>query len=149
MSKPTNPNARRQYHVSTNMNEQAQGEQMQGLLEVTETDTIKTKIETTISNISAQLANPAADDEQAAAAKPAKKPHKRGSHSNATTTTDKASDDYCLERFKKNMRFSRSSKIKIAWGAASLQLVYLYIIVLKSLKFRLLIAVECTKLFLF
>lgn len=28
--------------------------------------------------------------------------------------TEKASDDYCLERFKKNMRHSRSSKIKIA-----------------------------------
>jgi hypothetical protein len=27
---------------------------------------------------------------------------------------ERASDDYCLERFKKNMRFSRNSKIKIA-----------------------------------
>jgi hypothetical protein len=41
---------------------------------------------------------------------PSKRAHKRHS----TTTTEKASDDYCLERFKKNMRRNRSSKIKIA-----------------------------------
>ena len=29
-------------------------------------------------------------------------------------TNNRASDDFCLERFKKNMRFSRNSKIKIA-----------------------------------
>lgn len=28
--------------------------------------------------------------------------------------TERASDDFCLERFKKNMKFSRSSKIRIA-----------------------------------
>lgn len=39
-----------------------------------------------------------------------KKPQKR--HNNAT---EKASDDYCLERFKKNMRNNnKNSKIKIA-----------------------------------
>ena len=31
-----------------------------------------------------------------------------------TVVTERASDDYCLERFKKNMRFNRNSKIKIA-----------------------------------
>ncbi|CAF0890103.1 unnamed protein product [Brachionus calyciflorus] len=29
-------------------------------------------------------------------------------------TTEKASDDYCLEKFKKNMKFNRGNKIKIA-----------------------------------
>lgn len=33
---------------------------------------------------------------------------------NKNSNVERASDDYCLERFKKNMRFSRNSKIKIA-----------------------------------
>lgn len=36
------------------------------------------------------------------------------STSGTSGVVERASDDYCLERFKKNMRFSRSSKIKIA-----------------------------------
>ncbi len=36
------------------------------------------------------------------------------STSSASGVVERASDDYCLERFKKNMRFSRNSKIKIA-----------------------------------
>jgi hypothetical protein len=40
-----------------------------------------------------------------------KRPH---TSANPASTTEKASDDYCLERFKKNMRFNRNSKIKIA-----------------------------------
>lgn len=39
------------------------------------------------------------------------RPHTSGAPS---APTERASDDYCLERFKKNMKFSRSSKIKIA-----------------------------------
>lgn len=40
----------------------------------------------------------------------AKKPQKRAGNS-----TEKASDDFCLERFKKNMRNNnKNSKIKIA-----------------------------------
>lgn len=44
---------------------------------------------------------------------------KKVKHSNQTDKQqtsqqqEKASDDYCLERFKKNMRFNRNSKIKI------------------------------------
>ena len=37
--------------------------------------------------------------------------HKRHASSQAV---EKATDDYCLERFKKNMRHGRHSKIKIA-----------------------------------
>ena len=46
-----------------------------------------------------------------AASKPVsqKRPHASGNPG----TMEKATDDYCLERFKKNMRFSRNSKIKI------------------------------------
>ena len=45
-----------------------------------------------------------------------KRPHTASNSASASTTTatEKASDDYCLERFKKNMRFNRNSKIKIA-----------------------------------
>lgn len=37
-----------------------------------------------------------------------------GAHGKSEAPFERASDDYCLERFKKNMKFSRSSKIKIA-----------------------------------
>lgn len=48
-----------------------------------------------------------------------KKASKRSSASssnnnNNNNNTERASDDYCLERFRKNMKFSRTSKIKIA-----------------------------------
>jgi hypothetical protein len=52
-----------------------------------------------------------------------KKAHKRSSASSSSSNnnnnnnnnnTERASDDYCLERFRKNMKFSRTSKIKIA-----------------------------------
>lgn len=51
--------------------------------------------------------------------KPAKvsRPHTgatAGGASGQQGPIERASDDYCLERFKKNMKFSRSSKIKIA-----------------------------------
>jgi hypothetical protein len=35
-------------------------------------------------------------------------------NNNNSNNTERASDDYCLERFRKNMKFSRTSKIKIA-----------------------------------
>lgn len=41
------------------------------------------------------------------------RPHTGGPRAHAQPT-ERASDDYCLERFRKNMKFSRSSKIKIA-----------------------------------
>lgn len=58
------------------------------------------------------------------AASAAARPHAVKKHRHRTTNSangkvgadgvERASDDYCLERFKKNMRFSRSTKIKIA-----------------------------------
>ncbi len=49
---------------------------------------------------------------------PLKKSGKRSSavstNASTATGTERATDDYCLERFRKNMRFSRTSKIKIA-----------------------------------
>lgn len=53
--------------------------------------------------------------------RPAKQPKMNRPHTGASGGSqqqrqpmERASDDYCLERFKKNMKFSRSSKIKIA-----------------------------------
>ena len=51
--------------------------------------------------------------EPSVSTEPVKKTHKRGHSKSNNQTVDKASDDYCLERFKKNMRHNRNSKIKI------------------------------------
>lgn len=93
-SKGPKPNARRQYHVTTNMNEEAPENESLGKMCAPGVDISK-------------LQTGAAATSTAKETDPAKKPQKRA-------PTEKASDDYCLERFKKNMRHSRSSKIKIA-----------------------------------
>lgn len=49
----------------------------------------------------------AVDNEGAKSSKPSRP------HTSTAQPTERASDDYCLERFKKNMKFSRGSKIKI------------------------------------
>lgn len=85
-----NPNARRQYHVSTNERTQEQ--------------------ESASGASSSIAAEGTTEKDPANQTDTSKRPHKRPSN----TSTEKASDDYCLERFKKNMRRNRSSKIKIA-----------------------------------
>ncbi len=102
-----NPNARRQYHVSTNMNEEA-NESMSVVCASSADVVAKAPVDT-----SADKADVVAVVEgvkvTAGVSGEKKKSGKRGA-----SGTEKASDDYCLERFKKNMRHSRSSKIKIA-----------------------------------
>lgn len=87
-----NQNARRQYFVSTNMNEKE-----------IETESISIDKEPVTVNVV----------EPSVSTEPVKKTHKRGHSKSNNQTVDKASDDYCLERFKKNMRHNRNSKIKI------------------------------------
>lgn len=52
-------------------------------------------------------------DNEPHGSKSSKKPH-ADSKKSKNEPTEKASDDYCLERFKKNMKFNRGNKIKIA-----------------------------------
>lgn len=101
VSKPTNPNARRQYHVSTNMNEEFRNNESQDINQICDANSK--------SDSKDEIAKPTTSEQ---AKDDIKKPHQ--SNKRANNGTEKASDDYCLERFKKNMRFSRSTKIKIA-----------------------------------
>jgi hypothetical protein len=88
------PNARRKYFVSTNQNE-PESEQL---------STSAKRSHAASASVTSTAA--AATTTTAATA--------NAGTSSTSTATERASDDYCLERFKKNMRFSRSSKIKIA-----------------------------------
>lgn len=93
-------NSRKQYFVSTNMNEK---EPEVGVVS-------ETKPEGDV-NIAPPTDPVVVEAATSQAVAPAKK-HKRH-HTRTNQTNEKASDEYCLERFKKNMRFNRSSKIKI------------------------------------
>ena len=115
-----NQNARRQYFVSTNMNEKEPEELMAVTtgINLVEADLADMPAATSASTSASTSANADAvpGDTATSATVSAKKSHKRHHHHHKRNTgqpNEKASDDYCLERFKKNMRFSRNSKIKI------------------------------------
>ncbi len=100
-----NPNARRQYHVSTNMNE----EMNESMSAVCGNSDVVTNKPVDLPNEKPTVVEAVPKGvEKTETTSEKKKSGKRGA------VTEKASDDYCLERFKKNMRHSRSSKIKIA-----------------------------------
>lgn len=103
-----NPNARRQYHVSTNMNEEVNES-----MSVVCASNVDVVAKAPVDASSAEKGEAESATEgvkvEVKASGDRKKSGKRGAGG-----TEKASDDYCLERFKKNMRHSRSSKIKIA-----------------------------------
>lgn len=105
-SKP-NPNARRQYHVSTNMNEEHNNPESMGQVCAANVDVVAKVPEEAGKDGEVVDVNKEVVEEKKDEAGSKKSSGKR-------TATEKASDDYCLDRFKKNMRHSRSSKIKVA-----------------------------------
>lgn len=120
-----NQNARRQYFVSTNMNEKEPDDLELAVSSGINADAAALTAEDVAAAAATAVASAASTSNAEAvsgdkASGTAKKSHKRHHHhhhhnnkNNTGQPNEKASDDYCLERFKKNMRFSRNSKIKI------------------------------------